>query len=136
MTNLPAAILDDSTLKTELESVGLVPASTQANITVEGIKALKEQDSKLINPVIHCGAQSIQVLGTVQTGQYLEYTGGETAKVYDCNWNLIAELDVLKSGQGVDTGWQTVSVTADNDEQPWMEIQCIVEGTPINIPKE
>ncbi|MGB1127739.1 MAG: hypothetical protein ACPG3X_05165 [Opitutales bacterium] len=83
MTNLPAAILDDSTLKTELESVGLVPASTQANITVEGIKALKEQDSKLINPVIHCGAQSIQVLGTVQTGQYFEYTGGETAKVYD-----------------------------------------------------
>lgn len=115
---------------------GKVPASTQANITVGGIKALKEQATQLVNPVIHCGTQSVKVFGTIQTGQYLEYKGGDTANVYDNNWNLVSELTIQKSGQGVNTGWQTVTVNADNDALPWMEIQCLVEGDPISISKK
>lgn len=115
---------------------GKIPASTHANITVEGIKALKEYDSQIVNPVIQCGAQSIRVLGTVKTGQYLEYNGTNSASVYDRNWNLLQTLNVQKSGPGVNPGWQTLSVSVENDEQPWMEIQCLVEGKPIRISKQ
>ncbi|MDF7827094.1 hypothetical protein P4B35_23930, partial [Pontiellaceae bacterium B12227] len=83
---------------------GKVPATTHAKINVAGIKALREIKSKLVNPVVSCGEGSIQVIGTIETGQYLEYAGGNTATVYDRNWNKVAEFRVRKKNYSIGKG--------------------------------
>ena len=115
---------------------GKVPASTLADVTVEGIKALYEKNAELVNPVVSCGAGSVKVLGTVKTGQYLEYKGGDVATVYDKNWNKVDELKVQKQNYICAKGPVAVSVSADNSAMPWMEIQCMTEGAPVRIPKK
>ncbi|VGO17688.1 hypothetical protein PDESU_06290 [Pontiella desulfatans] len=115
---------------------GKVPASTHADISVEGIKALREKDAELVNPVITCGKGRIRIMGTIATGQYLDYKGGDTATVYDRNWNKVEELNVQKQNYSCGNGPVTVSVSADNAARPWMEIQCTTEGSLIRVPKK
>ena len=39
------------------------------------------------NPVIHVGKGQLRVLGNIPSGQFIQYTGGDKAIVYDENWN-------------------------------------------------
>ncbi|MDF7827130.1 hypothetical protein P4B35_24115, partial [Pontiellaceae bacterium B12227] len=63
------------------------------------------------------------------------YAGGNTATVYDRNWNKVAEFRVRKKNYSIGKGVTEVSVSAKNDQRPWMEIQCMTEGEPLRIPK-
>jgi len=113
---------------------GSIPARTTAKATVEGIKALKEIHSKLENPVIHVDDGTLKIIGTVETEQYIKYTGGDKVSVYDNNWNKLKELPVTKDNYIMEKGYHKLSVTAGQDAPlPWLAVRYITEGEPIII---
>ncbi len=48
------------------------------------------------NPVIHVGKGQLRVLGNIPSGQFIQYTGGDKAIVYDENWNKREILPIEK----------------------------------------
>jgi hypothetical protein len=84
----------------------------------------------LTDPVIEIsGSGSVQVSGSLNSGEYLEYTGGNTATVYDKNWNFLRNLSVqVQSSFTVPSG--DVSVTVGGSGSPSLEVQFIVSGVP------
>lgn len=113
---------------------GHIPKQTNARIKVEGLKALKEIDTELVNPVIHTGKGTLEVSGNIASGQYLEYKCGDKVTVYDENWNKVKELPVEKCNYEMDKGWSEVSVTTSQKKPlPWLEVQFMTEGEPIMV---
>ena len=128
---------------------GHIPARTDVKVKVEGLKALVEIPTELVDPVIRTGNGTLAIKGSVDSGQYLVYEGGDTAGVYDQNWHLLKELDVKKSDYVVPNGWSEVSVTgkarsnAGNEEAakaattiPWLEVQFITEGEAMIVKRD
>ena len=126
---------------------GSMPAHSHAKVTVEGIKALSEISSALVNPVIHVGGGTLSIQGTVKTDEILQYEGGHSATLYDKNWNEITDLPVKADNYVMPTGYHKVTVTngtvtgdQDNPQpwmpQPWIFVRFITEGDdPIVIGK-
>jgi len=106
-------------------------------VTIEGIKALKDLPSALVNPVIHVGRGTLRVEGTVKTDEILQYEGGNSATLYDRNWNRIADLPVQADRYVMPSGYDRIKVTGDQkDPQPWMFVRFITEGDdPIVVAK-
>ena len=116
---------------------GYIPAKASPRVKVENLQLLEDRPSKLINPVVAVGAGELQVSGEVESGQYLHYTGGDTAGVYDENWHLLKQLPVTRRDYLMPSGKAPVSVkVADGAPTPWLETQFFSEGAPIRIPKE
>ena len=82
-----------------------MPARSHAKVTVEGIKALSEIPSALVNPVIHVDGSALSIQGTVKTDEILQYEGGTSATLYDKNWNKIADLPVKADNYVMPTGY-------------------------------
>lgn len=116
---------------------GSMPAHSRAKVTVDGIKALGEIPSALVNPVIHVDGGALHVTGTVKTDQILQYEGGTFATLVDKNWNKLAELPVMADNYVMPTGYHKITVTGDRgDPQPWMFVRFITEGDdPIVVRK-
>jgi hypothetical protein len=116
---------------------GYIPAKASPRVKVENLQLLEDRPSKLINPVVALGAGELQVSGEVESGQYLHYTGGDTAGVYDENWHLLKQLPVTRRDYLMPSGKAPVSVkVAPGAPSPWLETQFFSEGAPIRIPKE
>ncbi|VGO13858.1 hypothetical protein PDESU_02415 [Pontiella desulfatans] len=91
------------------------------------IRVDHEGSVSLVNPTISLGSGgSLSVTGTVAPGQYLEYYGGSTARLYDNNWNLISDLPVVNAAFSVSGGSNTVTVNSSSS--PTIETQFIVLG--------
>jgi len=105
---------------------GYLPAKTKTSIQVESITALAEIPAQLENPVIRTGTGSLTVRGVVTSGQYLQYQGGDTASVFDENWNKIRDLPVEKEDYTMPAGFAPASVMAKT--KPWLEVQFMTEG--------
>ena len=123
---------------------GSVPGKTHASVVVHNLRALREMSTQLKDPVIRIGplrqAQGrqgeLRCTGAVQTGEYLEYTGGQTARVYDRNWNLLRELPVETQSFLMPKGEETVTIGgADGGHVPWLDVQIMTDGTPLVVPK-
>jgi hypothetical protein len=114
---------------------GYLPAGRKASVRVEGLKALSEIPAALQNHAFRTGQGVLTVKGAVLSGQYLQYEGGETATVYDENWNRIRELPVEKKGYVMPGGWASVSIEAEGPNvKPWLEVQFMTEGEPMSVP--
>jgi hypothetical protein len=116
---------------------GELPGRAKATVRVEQLTALGEIPAALENPVIWAGTGSLRVHGTVPSGRFLQYTGGDTATVHDENWHRCAELPVVKDRYVVmPTGEVGVTVTGGGvGPRPWLEVQFITTGTPMIIAK-
>ncbi len=117
---------------------GYVPRQTSAEVEVKGLKALKEIDTELVNPVINIGTGTLNVYGSIKSNQYLQYDGGNKALVYDENWNKVKDLPVKKEKYTMPKGWGKISVSSDSGKPlPWLEVQFMTKGSPmvVNIKK-
>lgn len=113
---------------------GFLPPQTKTNVKVEKITALKETPTKLVNPVIRIDRGSLSIDGTIDSGEYVEYKGGDKVTVYDENWNKLKELNVKKKNYKMKKGWSKVSVTTSQKQMlPWLEVQFMTEGKSIKL---
>jgi len=117
---------------------GHVPAATKVSVVVEAIRALKEHESTVERPVIAIdGKRRLTVQGNVSTSQWLDYRGGETAALYDQDWNKLADLPVVPEDYAAGTGWHTFTVSAERVlPNTWMAVRFITEGDPIAVEPE
>jgi hypothetical protein len=116
---------------------GYIPAKTSPRVKVENLQLLADRPSTLVNPIIAVGKGELTVNGQIESGQYLRYSGGDTAGVYDTNWHLLKQLPVTRRDYLMPPGPVQVSVkVADGATRPWLETQFFSEGQPIRIPKE
>lgn len=116
---------------------GFIPAKTSPQVKVANLQLLADRPSKLVNPVITVGTGQLQITGEVETGQILQYTGGDTAGVYDANWHLLRLLPATRREYVMPAGPTTVSVrVADGAPHPWLETQFFVESQPIRVLKQ
>jgi hypothetical protein len=103
---------------------------------VRNLRALREISTQLSDPEIRIGRGVLRCSGAVQTGEYLEYTGGQTAHVYDRNWNLLRELRAELRDFVMPTGEETVTITgADGAPVPWLDVQLMTDGAPLVVPR-
>jgi len=103
--------------------------SIQATVTVGRLQALAENPVILTDPVLTIGTQRMVLKGRVESGEYLEYQGGDTVAVCDANWNRLRDLALAGPRIQVPTGLVTVMLDASSSGQkPWLEMQFTTEG--------
>ncbi len=101
---------------------------------IKDLKALVEMDAELVNPEIHTGKGTLTIQGSIASGHYLHYQGGDKAVVYDENWNKVRNLPVNDRGCQILKGWEKVSVTtASTGPKPWLEVQFMTRGNPMTV---
>lgn len=117
---------------------GMLPPKLKASVTVEGLTALRELDTELKDPVFQFGHDSLAIHGVVPSGSYLTWDGGETADIYDANWNRTGELPVTSGSINVPEGQFEFKLTSSNTGTtvPWVDIQLLTRGAPIFVPDD
>ena len=112
---------------------GYIPPGTKPSVTVGRLQALAEIPVTLTNPVLTLGTWRVTMKGTVSSGEYLDYQSGDTATVYDANWNPLRTMGVSGSGE-IPTGPLAVSLDATSTgPKPWLEIQITTQGEPMVV---
>jgi len=111
---------------------GYLPPKTKASVQVERLTALAEIPACLENPIIHVGAGTLTVHGQVESGQYLQFEGGDSAAVFDENWNKQRDLRVTKDSYCMPSGWAPFAIQAASSA--WLEVQFLTEGEPMVVP--
>ncbi len=125
---------DYSNVRTVEIGFGQLPAGKNATVKVEQLTALGEIPVALKNPVIHIGSGQLRVQGDIGSGQFLQYTGGDKATLYDENWHQLDELPVEKNNDIMPAGQATVTVTSEPTKPtPWLDVQFITTGTPMTL---
>ncbi len=115
---------------------GMIPPRSTPRVRISGLRLLRDVPSKLVRPVIRIGSGSLTVDGEIETGCYLRYDGGATTTVFDRNWNRLRTLPVAADASLMPAGFATVRIDVPEDApRPWLEVQTIVTGEPIPIPK-
>jgi hypothetical protein len=108
---------------------GFVPPRSQAMVMVGRLQALAEIPVILTDPIVTIGTNRMVLKGTVASGDYLEYQGGDAVMVCDANWNHLRDLAVTGPRIQVPTGPVTVQLDASSSgPKPWLEIQVTTEG--------
>jgi hypothetical protein len=114
--------------------LGMVPAQSSALVRVRRLAALAERHVLLANPRIRVGEGSLRVDGSITTGNYLVYSGGDTVAVYDPNWHHLDQLHVSAGSFVAQKGPNNVLIErSDRDSMPWLECQFLVKGTPLKL---
>ena len=117
--------------------IGYMPPHARVSIVLEDLKALAEIPAVLENPVVHVGVGTLTIKGSVRSGQILDYQGGETASVYDENWNRLTVFPVEKNQYSMPAGFAPVSiVTKQTKVLPWLEVQFMTEGEAMIVPRK
>jgi hypothetical protein len=90
-----------------------VPAGKKAKVKILEVKAMMEDhETGLIDPVLNLNGKEFAVHATIPYNHYLEYAGGEKAKVYGPNWNYVKEVPVSGSDFTAKSGKNSFSVTS------------------------
>jgi hypothetical protein len=113
---------------------GYIPPKTNPRVRVARLRSLTDVPSELRDPIIRIGTGTLAVKGSVATGNYLQYKGGDTVQVYDCNWNHKADLPTEKKDFIMPKGIAPVAVEVSGGApQPWISAQFITIGTAIPL---
>lgn len=114
---------------------GMLPAKSKTRVTVEGLTALREVDTQLKNAVLHFGSKSVTLQGAIPSGTYLTWDGGETAVLYDANWNETGRLSVTGGSREVPEGPFEFRLTSSDTDTPppWIDLQLLTRGVPIVV---
>lgn len=115
-----------------------VPAATQSIVEVTGIVAMKEnRDTGLIDPELTLNEQTVKVHGTIPYNHYLVYSEGESARVYDSNWNELDEQDFPVTGDVQSFtavhGSNSFSVMSESSSNTWLSSRIKVEDSQNHI---
>lgn len=125
---------DYSKVRTVHLGFGQLPPGGKAKVKVEQLTALGEIPVALKNPVVHIGSGQLRVQGVIGSGQFLQYTGGDKATLYDANWHQLGEFLVEKNNYIMPAGQGAVTVTSEQTEPtPWLDVQFITTGTPMTL---
>ena len=73
---------------------------------------------------------TMTVTGSVKPGEYLEYTHGTTANLYDNNWNVLRTLPVKVEGGGFAVPSGTVEIKVSGGGEPKLQTQFILKAKP------
>jgi len=111
--------------------LGMVPANRQVSVRIRRMTALAEQPVPLKDPVVTINDTSLQIAGSVDTGNYLVFDGTDAVDVFDPNWHHVGQLDVPVNDLAAEFGMNSVSVQAATG--PWMELQMMTWGTPMRV---
>lgn len=111
-----------------------IPASTSPRIKVKNIKLLKEIQVPLQELTLSNSSGELKIRGDIATGDYIEYSGGETAVVCDANFHLKRTVEVENKNFVAKPGYDTYRFSADR--QAWIEVQLLTEGEAIAVKKE
>jgi hypothetical protein len=124
----------DAPLHTVSLGFGYIPPRTSPRVRVARLRTLADVDSELCNPIITIGSGSLSIKGKVATGDYLKFDGGDSAQIYDCNWNHKRDLPVEKRDFTMPEGEAKIHVTVSDDApRPWISTQFITRGEPIPL---
>jgi hypothetical protein len=111
--------------------LGYVPSGASPNIQVSSLQAMQEdQTTGLVNPTLTLNGESVSISGTIPYNDYVVYSGGSTASVYDANWNFLETLPASGSTLTADNGLNSFSVSAPDSPNAWMAVRVKVSGTP------
>merc|ERR1711862_382352 len=115
-----------------------VPSATKAIVEVTGIVAMKEnRDTGLIDPELTLNEQTVKVHGTIPYNHYLVYSEGESARVYDSNWNELDEQDFPATGDAqiftAVQGSNSFSVMSESSSNTWLSSRIKVEDSQNHI---
>jgi len=128
---------DYSNVRTVEIGFGQLPPGRKATVKVEQLTALGEIPVALKNPVVHLGSGQLRVQGAIASSQFLQYTGGDKATLYDENWHQLVELPVEKNNFTMPFGQAIVSVSSEpTNPTPWLDVQFITTGTPMSLTKK
>ena len=114
----------------------MVPPKTTASVGIKGLRFLPEVPAALLNPVIKAGKGSLRVTGLVPAAHILWYRGGQTAGVYDLNWNQVDALPVESDNFLLPAGTSSFSIESQSTARPWLECQCITADHEIALEDE
>ncbi|NME70713.1 T9SS type A sorting domain-containing protein [Flammeovirga aprica] len=105
------------------------------------IVRVMQGDEDIVQPRFRIGDSFLSVNTMIRANaehtQYIEYRGGKQAKVYDQNWNLKEEVDVIISGKfEVEEGYNTVVLESNNNATAAVELMLFTEGNAIVVQKK
>lgn len=124
---------DYSNVRSLQIGIGQMPPGRRTSVRIEELTALGETPVELENPVIQVGAGWLRVRGSIPCGQFLQYTGGNKATLYDENWRRRAELSVETTDCLMPRGQTDITVkTEHTGPAPWLDVQFITEGVAIS----
>jgi hypothetical protein len=126
-----AAKFDYSRIRKVQVGFGTVPPNTQAKVMVSNIRPLRETPTELRDFTIKVdGDGELVVPGTIPSGHYLWYKGGDTVGLYDLNWNKVRDLAVRKQSFTFPSGALTATMSgASPDRRSWFEVQFFTKGS-------
>ena len=108
-----------------------IPPQTQTSITIKQIKLLREMSQTVRELCLSSSLGSLTIRGGMVTGDYVEYTGGTTATIYDANFNRKQVVDVDCRGFKASTGFDTYRF--QGDAPVWIEVQLHTAANPVVI---
>jgi hypothetical protein len=113
----------------------MAPHST-STVKVEQLTALGEIPVELLNPVIHLNDCQLEVRGSIPSGHFLQYAGGDSAKLFDENWRQQGELPVKKADALIPHGSVTFSLSIEDPKpRPWLDVQVLTTSKAIQVGK-
>jgi hypothetical protein len=113
---------------------GQLPPRATASVKVENLTALREMPVALRDPVLRLGRGEIRARGSIPSGSFLQYAGGDHATLFDENWNKRGELAIEAIDAEVPTGSVGVSLTTHQPAPwPWLDVQILTTGVPIPV---
>jgi hypothetical protein len=115
---------------------GQLPPHATANVKVECLTAIGEMPVSLQNPVVRVGGGQIRIQGSIPSGHFVQYDGGEVATIFDENWHRQGVLHVEKMNAGMPSGSAVVSLGTEQPRPwPWLDVQFLTTGATIPVGK-
>ena len=112
----------------------MYPEKQEPDVKVSGLKALKEINQPLTNPKIKTSNGYFQINGTIESGHYIEYFGGNSVSVFDESWKKVEEIPVTKNNYRVQKGKASISVESKQEgPRPWLGVQFMTRGESIFV---
>jgi autotransporter-associated beta strand protein len=111
--------------------LGYVPSGVTPNIQVSSITTMQEnQTIGLVNPTLTLNGNNATITGTIPYNDYVVYSGGNTASVYDANWNFLITLPAGGATLTAVNGLNSFSVSTPSSPNTWMATRVKVSGVP------
>ena len=67
--------------------IGFLPAHSTCRVHVEGLRALREIETALVDPTFTVGTQTVQLRGPIPAGHHFIIAAQGSCATFDPNWN-------------------------------------------------
>ncbi len=108
-----------------------VPGKCHAKVVVTDLRIMQDTEVTITDPVIKCKGGSLKIDGSVKSGQYIWYRGGDKATLYDKNWNKVDELSVESKKFFVPKGKSELSISSKSKQPVYLQYLLVGRGEPI-----